>query len=160
MSLIIIVLAIFFVLMLYSPTVKKVNRSQELEDLKYDVHKYSGLHPASYLKFENNLELMEEELEKLDVPMAEHYLQKAVEDIEDLSLYTTGSNTDVIDDLLRLSKQIGMESEKLIMEISLFNKNKFRPKYLNNLNDTTKYYPGVLTDVINDDTYTSFNQYT
>ena len=54
MSLIIIVLAIFFVLMLYSPSVKKVNRSQELEDLKYNVHKYSGLHPESYLSFENN----------------------------------------------------------------------------------------------------------
>ena len=72
--------------MLYSPSVKKVNRSQELEDLKYNVHKYSGLHPESYLSFENNLELMETELEKLDSSMAEHYLQKAVEDIEDLSI--------------------------------------------------------------------------
>jgi len=160
MSLIIIVLAIFFVLMLYAPSVKKVNRSKELEDLKYNVHKYSGLHPSSYLSFENNLELMETELEKLNSPMAEHYLEKAVESIEDLSLYTTGSNTEIIDDLMRISKQIGMESEKLIMEVALFKKNQFRPKYLNNLNDTTKYYPGVLTDVINDDTYTSFNQYT
>jgi hypothetical protein len=149
MSLIIIVLAIFFVLMLYSPSVKKVNRSQELEDLKYKVHEYSGLHPSSYLSFENNLELMETELEKLNSPMAEYYLEKAVENIEDLSLYTTGSNTEIIDDLMIISKQIGMEAEKLIMEVALFKKNQFRPKYLNNLNDTTKYYPGR-----------SFTQYT
>jgi len=159
MSLIIIVLAIFFILILYSPSVKKVNRSLELEDLKYNVHKYSGLHPSSYLSFENNLELMETELEKLNSPMAEHYLQKAVEDIEDLSLYTTGSNTEIIDDLMRISKQIGMEAEKLIMEVALFKKNDFRPKYLNNLNDTTKFFPGILTNVQDDD-HTSFNQYT
>ena len=160
MSLIIIVLAIFFVLLIYSPSVKKVNRSQELEDLKYNVHKYSGLHPESYLSFENNLELMETELENLNSSMAEHYLQKTVESIEDLSLYTTGSNTEIIDDLMRISKQIGIESEKLIMEVALFKKNNFRPKYLNNLNDTSKYYPGVLTDVIQDDEYKSFTQYT
>ena len=160
MSLIIIVLAIFFVLLIYSPSVKKVNRSQELEDLKYNVHKYSGLHPESYLSFENNLELMETELENLNSSMAEHYLQKTVESIEDLSLYTTGSNTEIIDDLMRISKQIGIESEKLIMEVALFKKNHFRPKYLNNLNDTSKYYPGVLTDVIQDDEYKSFTQYT
>lgn len=146
--------------MIYTPSVKKLNRSQELEDLKFNVHKYSGLHPQSYLSFENNLELMETELEKLNSPMAEHYLQKAVEDIEDLSLYTTGSNTEIIDDLMKISKQIGIESEKLIMEVAQFNKEHFRPKYLNNLNDTTKYYPGVLTDVIGDDTYRSFTQYT
>ena len=160
MSLIIIVLAIFFVLMFYSPSVKKINRSQELEDLKYNVHKYSGLHPESYLSFENNLELMETELEQLNSPMAEHYLQKIIENIEDLSLYTTGSNTEIIDDLSIISKQIGLESEKLIMEVALFKNDQFRPKYLNNLNDTTKYHPGVLTNVIQDDTYTSFNQYT
>lgn len=132
MSLIIIVLAIFFMLLIYSPKIKTQRRSQILEDLKLKVHEYSGLNPESYLEFENNLELMETNLENVDPEMAEHYLQKAIENIEDLSLYSTGSNTEIIDDLLNTSRQIGIESEKLIMDTALYKGVQFRPKYLNN----------------------------
>ena len=56
MSLIIFVLAVFFVIMLITPTINVKQKNKNLEDLKMEVNKYSGLDPGTYYSFLNNIE--------------------------------------------------------------------------------------------------------
>lgn len=128
MSLILIVLAIFFVLMIVSPRIKTQRVNHALEDLQLEVHKYSGLNPDIYYEFENNLNLMQSTVQE-DPELAKEYLYMSIQNIEDLSLYSSGSNTEVIDELLHISKQIGFEGEKMLIDVD----HQFIPRYLNNL---------------------------
>lgn len=128
MSLILIVLAIFFVLMIVSPRIKTQRVNHALEDLQLEVHKYSGLNPDIYYEFENNLNLMQTTVQE-DPELAKEYLYMSIQNIEDLSLYSSGSNTEVIDELLHISKQIGFEGEKMLIDVD----HQFIPRYLNNL---------------------------
>ena len=128
MSLILIVLAIFFVLIIVSPRIKTQRVNHALEDLQLEVHKYSGLNPDIYYEFENNLNLMQTTVQE-DPELAKEYLYMSIQNIEDLSLYSSGSNTEVIDELLHISKQIGFEGEKMLIDVD----HQFIPRYLNNL---------------------------
>lgn len=128
MSLILIVLAIFFVLIIVSPRIKTQRVNHTLEDLQLEVHKYSGLNPDIYYEFENNLNLMQTTVQE-DPELAKEYLYMSIQNIEDLSLYSSGSNTEVIDELLHISKQIGFEGEKMLIDVD----HQFIPRYLNNL---------------------------
>lgn len=131
MSLIIIVLAAFFVIMLITPTVKSQQENTQLEDLKMKVHKYSGLNPESYQSFLNNMDLMESGIQNENIDLASDYLYNAIDNVQDLSLYLTGSSTEITETILNLSRQIGIESEKLIMDMALYKRKQFRPRYLN-----------------------------
>lgn len=131
MSLIIIVLAAFFVIMLITPTVKSQQENTQLEDLKMKVHKYSGLNPESYQSFLNNMDLMESGIQNENIDLASDYLYNAIDNVQDLSLYLTGSSTEITETILNLSRQIGVESEKLIMDMALYKRKQFRPRYLN-----------------------------
>lgn len=131
MSLIIIVLAAFFVIMLITPTVKSQQENTQLEDLKMEVHKYSGLNPESYQSFLNNMDLMESGIQNENIDLASDYLYNAIDNVQDLSLYLTGSSTEITETILNLSRQIGVESEKLIMDMALYKRKQFRPRYLN-----------------------------
>lgn len=131
MSLIIIVLAIFFVIMLITPNVKSQPENKQLEDLKMEVHKYSGLNPESYQSFLNNMDLMESSIQNENIELASEYLYNAIDNVQELALYLTGSSTEITDVILNLSRQIGVESEKMIMDSALYKRKQFRPKYLN-----------------------------
>ena len=131
MSLIIIVLAIFFVIMLITPNVKSQPENKQLEDLKMEVHKYSGLNPESYQSFLNNIDLMESSIQNENIELASEYLYNAIDNVQELALYLTGSSTEITDVILNLSRQIGVESEKMIMDSALYKRKQFRPKYLN-----------------------------
>jgi len=133
MSLLIIVLAVFFIIMLITPNIQSRPENQQLEDLKMEIHKYSGLNPESYQSFVNNIDLMQSTLQNENVEIATNYLYSAIENIQDLSLYLTGSTTEVTDSILDLSRQVGIESEKMIMDVALFKRKDFRPRYLNDI---------------------------
>lgn len=133
MSLLIIVLAVFFIIMLITPNVQSRPENQQLEDLKFEINKYSGLNPESYQSFVNNIDLMQSTLQNGNVEIATNYLYSAIENIQDLSLYLTGSTTEITDSILDLSRQVGIESEKMIMDVALFKRKDFRPRYLNDI---------------------------
>ena len=133
MSLLIIVLAVFFIIMLITPNVQSRPENQQLEDLKFQINKYSGLNPESYQSFVNNIDLMQSTLQNGNVEIATNYLYSAIENIQDLSLYLTGSTTEITDSILDLSRQVGIESEKMIMDVALFKRKDFRPRYLNDI---------------------------
>lgn len=119
--------------MLITPNVQSRPENQQLEDLKMEIHKYSGLNPESYQSFVNNIDLMQSTLQNGNVEIATNYLYSAIENIQDLSLYLTGSTTEVTDSILDLSRQVGIESEKMIMDVALFKRTDFRPRYLNDI---------------------------
>lgn len=120
--------------MLITPNVKTQPINYELEDLKEDVHKYSGLNPDAYESFINNIELMEKHIQAGNVELSEYYLHNAIESVEELALYLTGSATESMEQILTIARKIGIESEKLIMNVALYKKIQFRPRYLNDLN--------------------------
>ena len=119
--------------MLITPNVQSRPENQQLEDLKIEINKYSGLNPESYQSFVNNIDLMQSTLQNGNVEIATNYLYSAIENIQDLSLYLTGSTTEITDSILDLSRQVGIESEKMIMDVALFKKKDFRPRYLNDI---------------------------
>ena len=119
--------------MLITPNVQSRPENQQLEDLKFQINKYSGLNPESYQSFVNNIDLMQSTLQNGNVEIATNYLYSAIENIQDLSLYLTGSTTEVTDSILDLSRQVGIESEKMIMDVALFKRKDFRPRYLNDI---------------------------
>jgi hypothetical protein len=117
--------------MLITPTVKSKQENTQLNDLKMNVHKYSGLNPESYQSFLNNMDLMESGIQNENIDLASDYLYSAVDNVQDLSLYLTGSSTEITETILNLSRQIGVESEKMIMDVALYKRKQFRPRYLN-----------------------------
>lgn len=119
--------------MLITPNVQSRPENQQLEDLKMEIHKFSGLNPESYQSFVNNIDLMQSTLQNGNVEIATNYLYSAIENIQDLSLYLTGSTTEITDSILDLSRQVGIESEKMIMDVALFKRKYFRPRYLNDI---------------------------
>jgi hypothetical protein len=133
MSLIIFVLAVFFVIMLITPTINVKQKNKNLEDLKMEVNKYSGLDPGTYYSFLNNIELMETQIKNGYVDSAVDYLHKAIENIQELSLYLTGSTSENTNSIINLSRKVGIESEKIIMDVALIKRIKFKPIYLNEL---------------------------
>ena len=133
MSLIIFVLAVFFVIMLITPTINVKQKNKNLEDLKMEVNKYSGLDPGTYYSFLNNIELMETQIKNGYVDSAVDYLHKAIENIQELSLYLTGSTSENTNSIINLSRKVGIESEKIIMDVALIKRIKFKPIYLKEL---------------------------
>lgn len=117
--------------MLITPNVKSQPENKQLEDLKMEVHKYSGLNPESYQSFLNNMDLMESSIQNENIELASEYLYNAIDNVQELALYLTGSSTEITDVILNLSRQIGVESEKMIMDSALYKRKQFRPKYLN-----------------------------
>ena len=91
------------------------------------------MNPESYQSFVNNIDLMQSTLQNGNVEIATNYLYSAIENIQDLSLYLTGSTTEITDSILDLSRQVGIESEKMIMDVALFKRKDFRPRYLNDI---------------------------
>jgi len=119
--------------MLITPTINVKQKNKNLEDLKMKVHKYSGLDPGTYYSFLNNIELMETQIKNGYVDSAVDYLHKAIENIQELSLYLTGSTSENTNSIINLSRKVGIESEKIIMDVALIKRIKFKPIYLNEL---------------------------
>lgn len=121
-----IVLCIVFIVVYLSPFTKKTGHVDTSR-----VYKYSGLNPELYSEFLQNIKYMEDNLKYTDV--AAGHLYKAIENIQAMSLYATGSHTYVIDDIQVISRQIGVDGEKLVLDQAMLYGNEFRPQYLNNL---------------------------
>jgi len=119
--------------MLITPTINVKQKNKNLEDLKMEVNKYSGLDPGTYYSFLNNIELMETQIKNGYVDSAVDYLHKAIENIQELSLYLTGSTSENTNSIINLSRKVGIESEKIIMDVALIKRIKFKPIYLNEL---------------------------
>lgn len=102
-----------------------------LIDFKREAHKYSGIHPDSYLEFLSKLNLAQRHASS-DVRTSQIYLLEALDQLEDLALHAESGDLDVQDDIHSLSKRIGYEFERILMTNAVNTKSVFYPKYLNN----------------------------
>ena len=133
--LILVVMAIFFLLIVFSPKITlATSDDSEIARIKTEIHKYSGLNPDIYIEFINTVELMEKSI-YTDTDLASYYLYKAIDSAQNIALYATGINTYIIDDINKLTIELGIHSEKLILDQALLKGDRFRPTYLNNLHE-------------------------
>ena len=127
MLLLILVGVLLVIAFLYTPGISKQEVSL-FTDVKQKAHVYSGFHPEYFMKFINNLELFEENIN--DVQLAATYLYRAIGFIEELAMY---SDSDHVDDIHTLVPVIGVAGERILMDSALKNNMKFRPTYLKNI---------------------------
>jgi len=133
--LILVVMAIFFLLIVFSPKITlATSNDEEIYRIKTEMHRYSGLNPDIYTEFINTVELMEKSVYS-DTELAVYYLYKSIDDAHDIAMYTTGINTYVIDDINKLAIELGVRGEKLILDQALLKGDRFRPTYLNELHE-------------------------
>jgi|CryBogDrversion2_11_1035321.scaffolds.fasta_scaffold59129_1 hypothetical protein len=108
--------------------------------LKYEqaVHPYSGLDPASWQRFLNNMALFRNKLDS-DIDLSAKALYTAVENVRDISLGIRHADDTVYQDRLNdIAGELGYEGEHVINEIALSKGVYFFPKYLN---ETIQEYP-------------------
>jgi len=79
------------------------------------------LNPELYIQYVNNIELCDKNIE--DPELASHYLNIAIESIQDLALYAP--QYDLEEDILDVARQL----EEVIQTEALRTKKNFRPVY-------------------------------
>lgn len=121
-------------------------KPDRLKILKYEAYKYSGLNPDLYYKFLNNIELMEQTIQSVDT--SSKYLYTALDNLQDIALYSKGGSSGFIDKIHDLSSRIGNEAELMILEVALQQGVRFHPKYIKPIEPTfiqdfCKKYPNA-----------------
>jgi hypothetical protein len=119
---------------LASKLLYKENHSSEYDpliDFKREAHKYSGIHPETYLEFLSKLNLAQQHATD-DVRTSQRYMLEAIDQLEDLGLHAESGDLSVQDEIHSLSKRIGYEFERILMTNAINKKGVFYPKYLNN----------------------------
>ena len=118
-----IVAVIFVLLVLYRSPDKLNSSTNTIFDGERKIVKYSGLEPSSYTDFVNNIQLMKTTYEP-------EYLYKALDNLEDLSLYTQqSSDLHIIEDIKSIIVSLGKDGEKYLLSGGHY----FVPTYLNTL---------------------------
>ena len=130
MYLFILVLVIAFVVYLYPKRDK-----DELEPIKNEVYKYSGLNPDLYYSFLNNMSLMKQTLYSTDI--SAKYLDQAIENLQDMALYAKGGSGGFVEEVHEIASRLGNQGELMIMEVALENGTRFYPKYIKYTSSTT-----------------------
>ena len=132
---ILIVMSIFFLLVVFSPTIKLKNqKDSEIKLIKKEVHVYSGLNPELFAEFLNTSDLMEDAI-LVDTELASYYLYQAIDMMQTIGLNATGTISYALEELNKLSLSYGICAEKLILDQALYKGDSFRPIYLNELHD-------------------------
>ena len=118
-----VVAVIFVLLVLYRSPDKLNSSTNTIFDGERKIVKYSGLEPSSYTDFVNNIQLMKTTYEP-------EYLYKALDNLEDLSLYTQqSSDLHIIEDIKSIIVSLGKDGEKYLLSGG----HPFVPTYLNTL---------------------------
>jgi len=126
--LIFLIISMFFMLIVFAPK-GKIYHDDQLDNLKLELHKYSGLSPTHYNNFNTNMDLVEENVD--DIDLASYYLYRAIDDAQSLALQSTGSHSYVIDDVAVITEDIGIYTEGMILNKALSQGVSFKPRYLN-----------------------------
>lgn len=133
--LILVIMAIFFLLAVFSPKIKLKNQKDpEIKSIKKEVHVYSGLNPDLFSEFLNTSDLMEDTI-PVNTELASYYLYRAIDMMQTIGLSATGTVSYALEELNKLSISYGIRAETLILDQALYKGDSFRPIYLNELHD-------------------------
>jgi len=93
-----------------------------------ETHKYSGIHEVTYKTFLALIQLAKEY--RTRVKLSQVYLEKALKVLNDIPLYMSPMDADVMNELGGISYRLGYEFELLLMKEALNQGVGFTPKYI------------------------------
>ncbi len=99
-----------------------------INDVIMETHKYSGIHEVTYKTFLALIQLAKEY--RTRVKLSQVYLEKALKVLNDIPLYMSPMDADVMNELGGISYRLGYEFELLLMKEALNQGVGFTPKYI------------------------------
>ena len=99
-----------------------------INDVIMETHKYSGIHEVTYKTFLALIQLAKEY--RTRVKLSQVYLEKALKVLNDIPLYMSPMDADVMNELGGISYRLGHEFERLLMKEALNQGVEFTPKYI------------------------------
>jgi hypothetical protein len=106
---------------------------QPKNDYKSQAKKYSGVCPAKYSEFVNNLELSEQM--SYSVTQSSKYLYKALDALQDIPLYAVDGSSGLISEIHELASLIGDSVERNIAQTAIKQGVRFVPRYIKDIQD-------------------------
>jgi len=100
----------------------------QLDDIIKETHKYSGIHEVSYNTFLALIQIAKEY--RTSVDMSQAYLEKALRVLNDIPLYLSTMDGEVMNDIGDISYRLGYEFERILMKEALNQRVEFTPKYI------------------------------
>jgi hypothetical protein len=100
----------------------------QLDDIIKETHKYSGIHEVSYNTFLALIQIAKEY--RTSVDMSQVYLEKALRVLNDIPLYLSTMDGEVMNDIGDISYRLGYEFERILMKEALNQRVEFTPKYI------------------------------
>tara|TARA_R110000772_G_scaffold215776_1_gene326410 strand:- start:112 stop:489 length:378 start_codon:yes stop_codon:yes gene_type:complete len=93
-----------------------------------ETHVYSGVDERTYRAFLALIQIAKEY--RTDVKFSQIYLEKALKMLNDIPLYMSPMDVDVMNELGGISYRLGYEFEQLLMKEALNQQIEFNPKYI------------------------------
>ena len=93
-----------------------------------ETHVYSGIDERTYRAFLALIQIAKEY--RTDVKFSQIYLEKALKMLNDIPLYMSPMDVDVMNELGGISYRLGYEFEQLLMKEALNQQIEFNPKYI------------------------------
>jgi len=100
----------------------------QLDAIIKETHKYSGIHEVSYNTFLALIQIAKEY--RTSVDMSQAYLEKALRVLNDIPLYLSTMDGEVMNDIGDISYRLGYEFERILMKEALNQRVEFTPKYI------------------------------
>lgn len=100
----------------------------QLDAIIKETHKYSGIHEVSYNTFMALIQIAKEY--RTSVDMSQVYLEKALRVLNDIPLYLSTMDGEVMNDIGDISYRLGYEFERILMKEALNQRVEFTPKYI------------------------------
>tara|TARA_B110000444_G_scaffold223416_1_gene226025 strand:- start:2803 stop:3180 length:378 start_codon:yes stop_codon:yes gene_type:complete len=93
-----------------------------------ETHVYSGVDERTYRTFLALIQIAKEY--RTDVKFSQIYLEKALKMLNDIPLYMSPMDVDVMNELGGISYRLGYEFEQILMKEALNQQIEFNPKYI------------------------------
>ena len=93
-----------------------------------ETHVYSGVDERTYRAFLALIQIAKEY--RTDVKFSQIYLEKALKMLNDIPLYMSPMDVDVMNELGGISYRLGYEFEQILMKEALNQQIEFNPKYI------------------------------
>lgn len=99
-----------------------------IDTLVKDTHKYSGIHEDSYSQFYANIRMAREY--RNQIHQAHAFLHKAIRHLNEIPLYMSPIDPDVQGDVAELGQNIAVAFERILIEEAMNQNTYFKPKYI------------------------------
>jgi hypothetical protein len=93
-----------------------------------ETHMYSGVDEQTYRTFLALIQIAKEY--RGQVKFSQIYLEKALKTLNDIPLYMSPMDADVMNELAGIAYRLGFEFEQVLMKEALNQKIDFTPKYI------------------------------